>query len=495
VVGVPHSVWEMSTREQFSKCARQIDVHQQTYAKQPNTGPIIDYLLTIASTVNAAADMVRLHMGKIFLFGVGLSTLLALAWMVFLYLCAGIAVYLALFAVGLTLLLFTVAFAYRGGVGGSVINTFVSDVVNGTLANVESGLSNTVASSMFTPDVLQATMDAALTQEVGEMRSLYQALAILSAIVLVLYVIMLCLASGQIGRTVALVKEATLVVHNSKVIVFFPLVVSAAQLVLIAFCVLTLAYLHTSPAASYASQLEYLESAYSYGEPDAPAASNASGLLDLEWIGSLDADEVLLYKDVYVVFGLLWTFFFLAAIGTTTISGCVFYFFFVDVDTAGHINQQFADNQTDFVVSTMLTYVLRYNLGSMAFGSLILAVVETLVWLLETLNEQTQAKQDSNPLVRVVMKCCKCCMFCFERCLKFVSGYAYIFVFMQNTGFCTACFRTWRMMSSFPLQLSINRIVQRVLFAMQCAYCPRSAPRSPCCACPPPPCSPCGEGT
>ena len=115
--------------------------------------------------------MVRLHMGKIFLFGVGLSTLLALAWMVFLYLCAGIAVYLALFAVGLTLLLFTVAFAYRGGVGGSVVNTFVSDVVNGTLANVESSLSNTVASSVLTPDVLQATMDAALTQEVGEMRS------------------------------------------------------------------------------------------------------------------------------------------------------------------------------------------------------------------------------------------------------------------------------------------------------------------------------------
>ena len=77
-------------------------------------------------------------------------------------------------------------------------------------------------------------------------------------------------------------------------------------------------------------------------------------------------------------------------------------------------------------------------------------------------------------------------MFCFERCLKFVSGYAYIFVFMQNTGFCTACFRTWRMMSSFPLQLSINRIVQRVLFAMQCACCPRRAPRSPCCACAPP---------
>ena len=38
---------------------------------------------------------------------------------------------------------------------------------------------------------------------------------------------------------------------------------------------------------------------------------------------------------------------------------------------------------------------------------------------------------------------------------------------MQNTGFCMACYRTWRMLSEFPLQLGINRVVQRVLFVMQ----------------------------
>ena len=103
----------------------------------------------------------------------------------------------------------------------------------------------------------------------------------------------------------------------------------------------------------------------------------------------------------------------------------------MDEDTAGHVNAQFADNQTDYVVSTMLSYVLRYNLGSMAFGSLILAIVETLVWVLEFIDEQTKASEDSNVIVRIVMRCCKCCMFCFERCLKFVSSYAYIFVFMQ----------------------------------------------------------------
>ena len=128
--------------------------------------------------------------------------------------------------------------------------------------------------------------------------------------------------------------------------------------------------------------------------------------------------------------------------------------------------------------------MLRYNLGSMAFGSLILAVVEVLawpnpdpnpspnpspnpnpnpspnpnpnpnpnpepipdpnpnpnptpfpnqvlVWLLEVIDEQTKADQQSNPVMKFTLKCCKCCLICFERCIKFVSSYAYIFVFMQ----------------------------------------------------------------
>ena len=56
---------------------------------------------------------------------------------------------------------------------------------------------------------------------------------------------------------------------------------------------------------------------------------------------------------------------------------------------------------------------------------------------------------------------------CFERCIKFVSSYAYIFVYMDSKGFCTACFNAYQMTSANPIQISINTVVQRVLFAMQ----------------------------
>ena len=289
-----------------------------------------------------------------------------------------------------------------------------------------------------------------------------------------LYSVLLCISSGQIGRTVALVKEATLCVHNSKAVVFFPTLIALLQLLLISFTTLTLVGMYTDPAASYASQLTAVKQTYASALEDASSTAgglgaNVSRPVDsfFEALQDVDADRVLWYESLYLGFGFVWTYFFFAAIGTTTISGCVVYYFFMDEDTAGHRNAQFADNQTNWVVSTMFYYVLRYNLGSMAFGSLILAVVEVLVWFLEVIDEQTKADQQSNPVMRLVLKCCKCCLFCFERCIKFVSSYAYIFVFMQNTGFCMACYRTWRMLSEFPLQLGINRVVQRVLFVMQ----------------------------
>ena len=65
-----------------------------------------------------------------------------------------------------------------------------------------------------------------------------------------------------------------------------------------------------------------------------------------------------------------------------------------------HDGRRFADNQTDFVLTTMFSNVLRYNLGSMAFGSLILAVVEAVRVVFEVIDAQTKQAQGSNLVAR-----------------------------------------------------------------------------------------------
>ena len=40
--------------------------------------------------------------------------------------------------------------------------------------------------------------------------------------------------------------------------------------------------------------------------------------------------------------------------------------------------------------------------------------------------------------VQVAIKCTRCCLWCLEKCLQFITGYAYIFVALNGDSFCTA---------------------------------------------------------
>ncbi|KAF1328801.1 Choline transporter-like protein, partial [Globisporangium splendens] len=81
---------------------------------------------------------------------------------------------------------------------------------------------------------------------------------------------------------------------------------------------------------------------------------------------------------------------------------------------------------------------LRYHFGSLAYGSFIIAVVQFVRAILMYIDHQTQGVQKSNLVVKVAMKAVQCCMWCLEKCLKFLSKNAYIMVAMNGTGFCTS---------------------------------------------------------
>ena len=331
-------VWEMTSPAHARKCQREVSLLVDATTKQPGVSDIVEWFLTMATTANNAMRMLKVHALEIWGFGVGLATLLGFGWMIFLFLCAGVAVYLALSVVFLVLFCMTFSFAYKGGVGGEVVQTFVQDVVNGTLHSLEHEVEQLLQSSA-TSSLIRSAGEAVLSHS-DAMAQLYQMLAAGSALLLVLYSVLLCISSGQIGRTVALVKEATLCVHNSKCVVFFPLLIAIMQLLLISFTTLTLVCMHTNPAARYSSQLSAVRQTYASALEEASSAvgglsRNVSRPVDsfFEALQDLDADQILWYEDLYLGFGFVWTYFFFAAIGTTTISGCVVYYFFMDEDT------------------------------------------------------------------------------------------------------------------------------------------------------------------
>ena len=56
---------------------------------------------------------------------------------------------------------------------------------------------------------------------------------------------------------------------------------------------------------------------------------------------------------------------------------------------------------------------------------------------LEYLNYQTRQAQEGNALLKVAMMVVRCCLWCFEKCMKFISRNGYIMVAMRGSNFCT----------------------------------------------------------
>lgn len=71
----------------------------------------------------------------------------------------------------------------------------------------------------------------------------------------------------------------------------------------------------------------------------------------------------------------------------------------------------------------------------MAFGSLILA----FTWVFRLVFEYLDSKIDEgNEVCNLFSKCCRCCLDCFHRFIKFLNDNAYVQVALQSENFCSS---------------------------------------------------------
>ncbi|EGR28329.1 solute carrier family 44 protein member 2, putative [Ichthyophthirius multifiliis] len=97
------------------------------------------------------------------------------------------------------------------------------------------------------------------------------------------------------------------------------------------------------------------------------------------------------------------------------------------------------EGQKHSPVSTSIYRAFRYHLGSLAFGSFILAIVQFIRVILAYIEQQMKnLGQKQNKLVVCLVKCLQCYMGCFERFIKFLNEQAYIQIALVGKSFCSA---------------------------------------------------------
>jgi hypothetical protein len=105
----------------------------------------------------------------------------------------------------------------------------------------------------------------------------------------------------------------------------------------------------------------------------------------------------------YHIFGLLWTNQFIIGFGYVVIAHCIGQYYW----TRG-----LRADMTNFPVVSGMYVAARYHLGSIAFGSFIVAVIQFARLLLEYMDRKTKKMQQGNPATKWVMCCLRYCLWC-----------------------------------------------------------------------------------
>mmetsp|Transcript_121127 Transcript_121127/g.304590 ORF Transcript_121127/g.304590 Transcript_121127/m.304590 type:complete len:219 (+) Transcript_121127:3-659(+) len=81
-----------------------------------------------------------------------------------------------------------------------------------------------------------------------------------------------------------------------------------------------------------------------------------------------------------------------------------------------------------------------YHFGTLAFGSLLLAMFQMLYFILSVIYKQTKSTSEDgtmNKVAGVAAGCCLCCLKCWENIVRYMNKNVYTVVVMNSEHFCT----------------------------------------------------------
>lgn len=156
---------------------------------------------------------------------------------------------------------------------------------------------------------------------------------------------------------------------------------------------------------------------------------------------------------VYNVFGFFWLLFFIGAFNdmVLAVTFATWYWTFKKRDVPF------------FTLSKAICQTIFYHLGTLAFGSLILAICRMIRVVLEY--AERKLKKMDNAISRAIFCCLKCFFWLLETFLRFLSKNAYIMCAIHGKNFCTSARDAFQLtMRNFLRVITLDKVTDFLFF-------------------------------
>jgi len=379
--------------------------------------PIFEQVSTWTAALQRYMGDVQLTYDWIILCGAVGAMVIGVVWLVLIRFLAPIFVWVVIWALLLCFAFLSVQFLIYGNVIdtaaiASVISAFTSDT------NATEEVATSIVDTVNLFDVQE-----------GNQEQLFRISGFIMVGITGVYLLLILALHRKIRLAVQVLREATKVIAVMPFILLFPIVTSV-------FSVCAGVYwVFTSMLISSSGEIQLKELA---GADTVKAIILISNNTVVAEIGAIVVQEFQSaslnnWLWVYNFFGYLWLNQVIQAVSACTIAGAVASHYWA----SEHENEK-AKKMPKWPVLASLKRTLRFHLGSLIFGAFIIALVQLIRAALAYLDKKTQSLQKTNRVVRIAMKLVQCCLWCFEKILKFVTKHAFIQIAIKGSSFCTA---------------------------------------------------------
>ena len=153
----------------------------------------------------------------------------------------------------------------------------------------------------------------------------------------------------------------------------------------------------------------------------------------LPFLATVEWSDEIRYALIYQLFGLLWVNALIIGCTQFVISAAAaIWYFTCSSDTNGSGN-----------VCRGIYWIIRYHLGTIAFGSFLIALIQLIRIIFEYYRKQIEKANKENPLIKCLICATRCCLDCLERFIKFISKNAYIQCAITGKNFCSSAWNAF----------------------------------------------------
>uniref|UniRef100_A0A3B5AVP6 Choline transporter-like protein n=1 Tax=Stegastes partitus TaxID=144197 RepID=A0A3B5AVP6_9TELE len=248
-------------------------------------------------------------------------------------------------------------------------------------------------------------------------------------------VIMLIFLRSRLRIAIALLKEGSKAISYIMSTLFYPVITFFLLAICIAYWAVTAVFLASSgnavykvtPADDKCMYANLTCNPQTFNQSNVTKVCPGSQCMFAFYGGESMYHRYILVLHLCNLFAFLWLVNFTIALGQCTLAGAFASYYWA---------LKKPDDIPACPLYSSFSRAIRYHTGSLAFGSLILAVVQMVRIVLEYLDHKLKGSQ--NACARFLLCCLKCCFWCLERFIKFINRNAYIMIAIYGKNFCTS---------------------------------------------------------